>query len=92
MNLANVSQMPLPVLLSLVGLLFLALGMGRGPSAVLRQAQDASSVGMALGAAFVAPILFQLWLSRMVAAEIGLLVAGAIASLVATVKLSSVTR
>ncbi len=84
MNLANVSQMPLPVLLSLVGLLFLALGMGRGPSA--------GSVGMALGAAFVAPILFQLWLSRTVAAEIGLLVAGAITSLVATVKLSSVTR
>ncbi len=47
---------------------------------------------MALGAAFVAPILFQFWLSRLVAAEISLLVTGAIMSLIATVKLSSVTR
>ncbi len=89
MNLANVSQMPLPVLLSLVGLLFLALGMGRGGQ---QGGTSTGSVGMALGAAFVAPILFQLWLSRTVAAEIGLLVAGAIVSLIATVKLSSVTR
>ncbi len=83
MNLANISQMPLPTLLSLVGLLFLSLGMRSGQQ---------GAVGMALGAAFVVPILFQLWLSRLAAAEISLLVTGAIISLIATVKLSSVTR
>jgi len=84
MNITAISQTPLPVLLSLVGLLFLSLGMGRGG--------QQGVAGMALGAAFVAPILFQFWLSRLVAAEISLLVTGAIMSLIATVKLSSVTR
>ncbi len=83
MNLANISQTPLSVLLSLVGLLFLSLGMRAGQQ---------GAAGMALGAAFVLPILFQFWLSRLVAAEISLLVTGAIMSLIATVKLSSMTR
>ncbi len=54
MNITAISQMPLPTLLSLVGLLFLSLGMRSGQQ---------GAVGMALGAAFVVPILFQ-WLEH----------------------------